>query len=52
MDMRTRNRMREHSGLGHKLTVSVSNARNVSRVGQKLFECSCGWRGWLDMEGK
>lgn len=46
MDMRTRNRLREHTGDGHWL-VTISN-HSVLREGKSLHDCICGWRGWLD----
>jgi len=46
MDMRTKNRIREHTGDGHWL---VKMESNVLREGKSLFECICSWRGWLDV---
>lgn len=44
MDKRTQNRLREHSGEGHKLT-RIDNPNG--RPGEALHECECGWLGWL-----
>jgi len=45
---RTRNRVREHTGNGHEL-YRVGNTVNHSLFHKpaNLFECSCGWLGWL-----
>jgi hypothetical protein len=44
MDQRTKNRIKEHAKLGHKLTESKAL---TTRPGQAFFRCDCGWLGWL-----
>ena len=56
MDQRTKNRIREHSQTGHHLceiqpagqNLSMFNSKTGARTG--MFECVCGWQGWLDKE--
>jgi len=44
VDRRTANRLREHSGNGHEL---FEREVLVKKLGQKCFDCKCGWFGWL-----
>ncbi len=39
---RTKNRIREHSGLGHD---EWDWLREIGKI--SLITCSCGWTGWL-----
>lgn len=43
MDMRNRNRRREHLPHGLRDT----KATNPKQPGHTLFRCPCGWLGWL-----
>lgn len=50
MDKRTRERLKQHTP--HiLLVVRESNAaRCLDNQPAKMFECSCGWKGWLKAE--
>lgn len=43
---RVDNRLREHSGIGHRL-VNIHNYKSIFQPGNILFDCKCGWQGWL-----
>ena len=46
MDLRTKNRLKEHSLSGHLLRSWMVKGR-PHRDGEELFICDCGWAGWL-----
>ena len=48
---RTKNRAREHSEFGHRLSL-LPNLTNTSLFHKpaRLFECSCEWLGWLPLD--
>lgn len=55
MDRRTKNRITEHSRGGHTLVQiqpqgnNIPTTNKITGVQMGLFNCSCGWRGWLDL---
>ena len=54
MDKRSEDKVREHSGDGHQLKMfmewGLSMRRFTNGLGERRYDCDCGWHGWLDME--
>lgn len=44
-DLRSKNRVREHSGEGHSFVSEHKWSRN--QPNHELYKCSCGWVGWI-----
>lgn len=53
MGQRTKNRIMEHSGPGHRLDKATITHEGIKVVetsehaGKQFWRCSCGWEGWL-----
>jgi hypothetical protein len=50
---RERERVQQHTAPGHALVEGIPNTHTISTINSytpgtvRLYQCSCGWSGWL-----